>query len=265
MATEFTATFTSSPAPPTSNQFPLATEDDPSHDNLFTVSDTTEVKITLTGDASFFITGSPGPIVWSLPPDSGEPNYAVSGSSNNILTFIVPEPPHVLHPWVFRFVVNVSDEPSNPVVVRSQNIYIAKPLGTDPRDYLQYSTTNGNFALVPNLSSPQVGVNLGEELVLVNVHGSRSFSVNLVSDPPVTPPTPAPLFEPPGIYWSSDPALSGISFTPIELPTSTLSFTTDSSAMGHSISLQFAIVVTNSTTGESTTVLSPDPIIINST
>ena len=253
MAIEFTATFNPEPNPPTSNQFSLAVGDT-DVSNLFPVDATTEIKITLAEGASFPTTFPP--IVWSLPPDSGEPTPVLSGPTNNILTLSsVPAPAHVLSPWVFRFIADVNGVTG----VRSQNIYLAKPLTADPEVFLQYGP-DGNFFLSESLDSPQVGITLAEELVLVNVHPSRSFTVNLVS----APSSSSIRFADSPIVWSSGEQPDWIS--DFSSAASTLSFTVGqaSPAMGHSIGLQFAITVTPEG-GDPIRVLSPDPILINST
>jgi len=261
----FTATFKPSPDQAEPYPFLLTTEegDGLPVNNLIQVEDgATEISIaiTLAGDASFPTTGSPPPIVWTLAPDEHSP-YVLSGNNNNILKFTVPAPSHVLHPWVFRFIVNISGVTG----IRSQNIYIAKLLAAGPEIFLKYAADKGNFSLVEDLDSPQVGAILGEELVLVNVHPSRTMTVNLVSDPP--PPFNTPVFASTPIIWSSGEQPDWITdFSPAE---SQLSFTIGPPAptdpMGRSIGLQFAIAVTNTTTGDSMTILSPDPILINAT
>lgn len=253
----FTASFNPSPDPPATNQFFLTNGDGVSVFNRIVVDTDTTIRITLPEelDASFPTSeSSPPPIVWSVAPD----DPLEYSWTDKVFSFRVPAPLHVLHPWVFRFIVNVPGITG----IRSQNIYIAKPLGASPEVSLQYGP-DGNFLLVEDPDAPQVGIILGEELVLVNVHPTRSFTVNLVNAQPSTSISFPTAPESP-IVWSSGETpdwVSGFSWTE-----STLSFTVGetSPAMGHSISLQFAIQVTPEG-GEPTTVLSPDPILINTT
>ncbi|MFL6259747.1 MAG: hypothetical protein ACJ76Y_08555 [Thermoanaerobaculia bacterium] len=240
----FTATFNPSPDPPASNQFSLTDADGNNVANLILVNTFTEISITLAEGASF----SSPPIVWSLPPDSGEPPTRVVDST---LIFSVPAPTHVLSPWVFRFIVNIDGITG----IRSQNIYLAKPLsGTS--FILKYGD-NGNFSLVDSLDSSQDGAILGNELVMVNTQIDGGVIVNLVSDPPLDP---APVFASEPIVWSSGSQPGWVFPNPVPSDGLTLSFGIDqATAMGQSIGLQFAIVING------ITVLSPDPIIINAT
>src|SRR3954471_11266862 len=142
----FTATFKPSPDQAEPYPFLLTTEegDGLPVNNLIQVEDgATEISIaiTLAGDASFPTTGSPPPIVWTLAPDEHSP-YVLSGNNNNILKFTVPAPSHVLHPWVFRFIVNISGVTG----IRSQNIYIAKLLAAGPEIFLKYAADKGDFS-----------------------------------------------------------------------------------------------------------------------
>src|SRR6476469_10823814 len=118
----FTATLNTSPDPPASNQFTL-TDATGSTNNLILIdNDTNTIEITLEG-ATFPTEGvNFPPIVWSLPPDSGAPTPVLM--SDTTLSFIVPPPAHVLFPWVFRFIVDTPGATG----IRSQNIYLAKPL-----------------------------------------------------------------------------------------------------------------------------------------
>lgn len=246
---EFTATFNPSPNPPTSFPFNLTTDENgepvPFPNLIVAPAAATEVSIsiTLAGGASF---PTSRPIVWALDPGV-EVVYILSGST---LSFTVPTPLHVLHPWVFRFIADVPGIQG----VRSQNIYVAKPASGNSF-ILQYAPDNGNFSLVDSLDTGQDGAILGAELVMVNTQLDEII-VNI--DPTVVQ------FTPPGIYWagsaSAPPAAIGVSYTPITSLASSLSFTIDSASQGQSIALQFAIA-----TADGVTILSPDPILINAT
>jgi hypothetical protein len=256
---EFTATFNPNPDPPAAYPFSLTTAAGPVSNLILVEEGATEISIsiTLAAGASFPATGSPVPqIVWSLGPDV-ETDPVLIGDT---LTFTVPAPTHVLHPWIFRFVANVAVDGFPDITgVRSQSIYVAKTFSGSPF-ILKYAPDNGDFSLVDSLDSNQDGAILGAELVMVNTQLGE-VTVNLESDPA---PASAPIFATEPIYWSGTQP-GWITLLPPPSPDGTsLAFSIDPAAAGQSVGLQFAIVLNAGTPG-STTILSPDPILINAT
>jgi hypothetical protein len=246
----FTATLNLSPDPPASNQFSFAA-DGTSVDNLVWVdTPTMELSITLAEGALF----SDPPIYWSLvPDDASPPNPSVIGDT---LRFTVEMPTHFLFPYAFRLSVDVPGITG----IRSQNIYLAKPLagGTLPL-FLKYGS-DGNFSLVDSPDSSQDGKILGAQLVMVNVLPELAITVTLLVEP--DPPASAGFVSENPILWSSGPPPWLLMSPP---PTSELlNLKFDPSSMGQSTSFQFFVEVeTNG--GQTALILSPDPILINAT
>jgi hypothetical protein len=247
----FTATCNLSPAPPTTNQFSFKDEDGHNVANLVWVDATTTISITLSDGANF---SASTPIEWSLPPDGGTPTVALNG---NMLSFEVPPPQNVFHPWVFKIVADVPGVTG----IRSQNVYLAKPANVEQEEFiLKYSFADGSFSLLDSISdSNQDGIILGEELVMVNVQCPRTFSVSLRADP--SPSSSVAFAASNPVAWSSGLQPDWVDAS--RVAPDVVQFTLSYSALGQLIGFQFFIEITQD--GQTVGVLSPDPILINTT
>jgi hypothetical protein len=167
------------------------------------------------------------------------------------ISFIVPAPSHYFQPWAFRLSVDTPGDPPDAFGIRSPNIYITKSQTTGYQ--LQYSTSTGAFALMDGGSS-QAGAVFAAQLVLVNVICPyNNFTIEATTDDgsPITFSSPTP------IQWSSPTDPIWIRWTGDQ--PNLLFVSINSGAAGQSVGLQFQIEYNG------LTILSPDPILINST
>jgi|GEM_PF-4175517 len=233
------------------NEFSLFDENNNPVANLILITESTQqISITLVG-ATF----SGHRIEWLLPPAGGPPTPLPGDTSTS---FTVPQPEHILAPWAFRLVVD--DNTTGTQGIRSQTIFLTKPVGTEPEsDELQYDASTGDFILPPSTTMGTLPV------PLINAglpDASAAFSVDLFVTGPVPDGTSITFAESP-IVWSSGSAPDWASASRSTTNLQNMTLTISSSGGGQAIGLRFAIEIT---TGESTiTVLSPDPILVNAT
>jgi len=217
--------------------------------NLVLIEESTQISITIEG-ATFI----DHPISWVLPPSDNPPNPEPDGDT---VTFTVSQPEHFFVPWVFGVIV---DTPSAKGV-RSQNIFLTKPFGSSPAAALVlYDPSNGKFAL----SDGTTGLDVKSQSFLINASlpsQDPSFSIDLVLTPTVSGVSIN--FAPSPILPSSVTLPEWLQVEVSDSDTSNMKLTIDSSGQGHSIGFSFVIQVTKD--GTTTTVISPDPILINAT
>src|SRR4029077_15725248 len=151
------------------NQFSLRDENNAPVANLVLITGSTQISITLV-NAAF---SSEKTIEWVLPPPGDNPPNPTP--ENNTISFTVPQPAFVLAPWAFRIVVDATTGAKG---IRSQTIFLTKPVGTAPEnDELQYDASNGTFILPGGAMGPQPAI-----LVNAGLPGaSAAFSVALVA------------------------------------------------------------------------------------
>lgn len=217
--------------------------------NLVLIDDSTQtITITLIGATFADI-----PIVWVLRPTGTLPEIVLV--HENTLRFTVPQPVHVLSPWAFGIVVNTPDV----LGVRSQTIYLARSHSGVVNSWLTYNGGNGLFSLSDDNSQPVFNVESQVFLVSASLPSNPpTFSLNLASVS--LPPGFSITFAASPIVWSSGSQPEWIDLTPS--PTAVMMKINPSGA-GQFIGFQFAIEIT--TTAGKLAVLSPDPILVNTT
>jgi len=251
--TPFRATF--NPNPASGFQFTFTTDEGPVSNAFWVDDDNRTVDITLT-NATF----NEVPVIWSLPPGGGEMVPVVTMSPDKkTISFEVPVPDHLFNPWVFMIVVDFDGVKA----VRSQAIYLAKKKELAGAAFtLRYEPGNGNFNLLDSgAESSQDGVIFANVLTMINVlipPHDVDFTFTVTLD---APSDLNPVFSSAPVLWGSQ-APAWLSATPNSMKE--LQFTLRSSAAGMSTGLQFSISIEKSP-GESITILSPDPILINAT
>jgi len=252
----FSATFESDPTP--GFQFTFANETGQAISNAFWVAaEGGTVSITLIHG-----TFSSIPIAWSLPPANVP--VIIMTSDEKTITFEVPAPDHYFSPWIFRIVVDADGINA----VRSQNIYLVKETELNGATFsLKYSAINGSFSLLDDSSdSSQAGVVLADILTLINVvvpppEDQFTFTVTLDPTGPFSEP---PIFSSVPVIWGTLESEPPNWISASRLSDKVVELTLLHGAVGQSIGIQFSVEVKNPG-GESITVLSPDPIIMNAT
>lgn len=235
---------------PETGLFLLKDTEENSVANLVLIEESTQ-EISITIEGATFIDH---PISWVLPPPSDPPNPEADGDT---VTFTVSQPEHFFAPWAFGIIV---DTPSTKGI-RSQNIFLTKPFGSSPAAaQVLYDPSDGTFAL----SDGTTGLDVKSQSFLINASlpsQTPSFSVDLVLTSPSSGVSinfaPSPIMPSSGTLPE---------WLPVELSdtdTSNMALTIHPSGMGHSIGFSFVIQVTKDET--TTTVISPDPILINAT
>jgi hypothetical protein len=231
------------------NLFSLLDENNDPVANLVLITGSTQqISITLV-NATF---SSGNPIEWVLPPDDNPPNPT---PANDTISFTVPQPAFVLTPWAFKIVVD--DATTGTKGIRSQTIFLTKPVGTVPENTeLQYDASDGTFILPDGAMGPRPAL-----LINAGLPGaSAAFSVNLVTTS--VPDGTSITFAEAPVVWSSESTpdwINAIRSSSLQ----NMTLTIPSSGGGQAIGFRFAIEIT---AGESTIKLnSPDPIIINAT
>jgi hypothetical protein len=244
----FTVTFNPSPQPPATSQFTFTNTDDGSVVDSYVVVDAgTTIAVTLVG-ATF----ASVPLIWSMQPSDGAPVVVMSGDLQTI-SFPVPAPSHYFHPWVFRLSVDTPGAAG----IRSPNIYLtsSQPANVGINYQLVYSTASGSFSFLDSSSgSGQAGLVLDAELVWVNtIVPYRNFAIEVTTDDksPVQ-------FSNLGAIRLSAPT-DPVWFTWIGDQPTVLLASINENAAGQSVSLRFQIEYNG------INILSPDPILINST
>ncbi|HEV7506695.1 MAG TPA: hypothetical protein VGS07_17510 [Thermoanaerobaculia bacterium] len=219
--------------------------------NLVNITESTQqISITLVG-ATF----SGEKIEWLLPPPGGA---LTPTQENNTISFTVPQPEHILAPWAFRFIGD--DNTTGTKGIRSQTIFLTKPVGSEPEsDEVKYDASTGTFTLPPSEATGPLPITL----VNAGLPGaSATFSVDLNVTGSVPDGTSITFAESP-VVWSSGSAPDWVNAIRSSSNLQNMTLMVSSSGGGQAIGFRFAIEIT---AGESTsTVLSPDPIIINAT
>jgi hypothetical protein len=253
-ARRFTATLDPNPAPGATNQIALIDADDNPFRNPIWAEDgqgLTRVSITLT-NATF----SSSPIDWpNVPGIAGSaPTQSFDG---NTLTLEFQQPANTLAPFAFRIVVDTPDVKG----IRSQIIYLAKRIPDSETLTLDYKPSNGTF-MIREADTDEGGIDLGgDELILINVVTPRTLSLQL---PPSTNSiAPIRFAQRPVVFIPDSPAPSWIEATLKDGNRTEVQISIQP-APGQSTGLKFVLEITLEN-GTTTTVLSPDPILINAT
>ncbi len=213
--------------------------------------DSVEIFVTL-GDGIQFSTPS---VSWSFPPP-GKDKPQVNPIDSKNISFTVPRPQHYLAPWAFWLFVDSGDL----TAIQSRSIFLARRPDADFN--LEYSGANGSFLFFgDDISGSQAGIELANQLVLINIITPFTFQVNLqavsVPDTPTFSTTSSMAFST-GTQPSWIPLLPAVSEDG-----SQLAFTVDATANGQAIGFRFGII--RSSDDGDVTIFSPDPILINAT
>jgi hypothetical protein len=211
------------------------------------VDEPTTISVTLTGGATF----ASVPVFWPNLPANGAPAVILSSDFKKI-SFLVPAPTHYFAPWIFGLNVNFGGVNN----ITSPSFFLVKPLGNASLDgspfTLAYDATDGSFTL--QRQGQEADIVLASQQIMINVL-CDSFTVLLKG---------ATFHEHP-IVWSKgnvQPDWINVVTDPIE--NAFLEFSFLPPINGQSAGFQFAIDLPNGP-GNTLTVLSPDPIVINAT
>jgi hypothetical protein len=211
------------------------------------VDEPTTISVKLKGGATF----SSVPVFWPNPPSNGAP--AVIMKSDSEISFLVPAPTHYFVPGIFGLNVNFGHA-SN---ITSPSFFLVKTLGNASLGGSPFTlayNADGSFAL-QRLGS-EADIEFASQRIMHNVLGDK-FTVVLKG-------AGATFHENP-IVWSNGnvkPDWVDVATDPVEY--AFLEFSFPKPVNGQSAGFQFAIDLPNGS-GNTLTILSPDPIIINAT
>jgi len=196
-----------------------------------------ETTILVTLQNSNFVTGDDKQITWISPPSSS--SYT-RDDDHHLSIHVIDPPSHYFIPWILSFNVNV--EGANGVT--SPTLSLVLPPGEEAsiNVYLQYAINTGVFTLVSAGS-------LANLSILTNNITPFDVTFHLFADPTVTFDPTTPILGP---SWL-DPKLNDSRTLTISIPEKPDKFA----------SLRFVLDVQSG--GNTVTVTSPDPILINAT
>jgi hypothetical protein len=248
----FTVEFDPNAADP-AKQFTFRNTSDPSGSpvpNFVWIDDDSVTIVVTLGDGIQFSSPS---LSWSFSPPGELPPNPIDPKT---ISITVPRPLHYLAPWAFWLFVDSGDL----TAIQSPSIFLARRPDADFD--LKYSGADGSFRFLGDATSgSQAGIELANQLVLINILTPFTFQVNLQATS--VPGTPT-FSTTSSMVFSTGTRPSWIPLLPaVSEDGSQMTFTVDSSANGQAIGIRFGIV--RSSDNGDVTVLSPDPILINAT